>query len=236
MGARIGFGVLAVVSAPVAGAEELVRGVANVPYAVENAGIGMGEHLGRASLWVQQGEYGEATVDVLSSIVDFSGGFNAAASIAAPVAGIVESRVAAAAPTAIESSESVTISEGASAPRVAANRSQVSLPNPGETPMQYGTRVHQDFPRIVNETNPSATGTYNVRPGLTGPDLQNPSGMNANFAEMKSIWDKQSRIVMQAKDWGFDPQTGRYFFYDRETGRVFEGTIQTEKFPSGKFR
>ena len=29
---------------------------------------------------------------------------------------------------------------------------------------------------------------------------------------------------------------GRYYFYDRDTGRVFEGIIQTEKYPSGKFR
>jgi len=35
---------------------------------------------------------------------------------------------------------------------------------------------------------------------------------------------------------GFDASEGRYFFYDRETGRVFEGIIQTEKFPSGRFR
>jgi len=130
----------------------------------------------------------------------------------------------------------ITIAEGASAPKVAPNQSNVPLPTPGENPMAYGTRVHQELPRIVGETNPGATGTYNVRPGLTGADLANPNGMNATFGEMKSLWDQQSRILSQARRWGFDPQTGRYFFYDRNTGRVFEGIIQTEKFPSGRFR
>jgi hypothetical protein len=43
-------------------------------------------------------------------------------------------------------------------------------------------------------------------------------------------------MVSQARKWGFDAQTGRYFFYDRNTGQVFEGIIQTEKYPSGAFR
>jgi RHS repeat-associated protein len=92
--ARATFGVLATLAAPLAGAEELARGVLNTPYAVENAGIGIGEHIGRAYLWAQQGEYAEATVDSLQSIVDFSTGFNAAASVALPVAGALESKVA----------------------------------------------------------------------------------------------------------------------------------------------
>ncbi|HTV64795.1 MAG TPA: RHS repeat-associated core domain-containing protein, partial [Bryocella sp.] len=97
-GARIGFGILEGLSAPLALAEEYIaRPIVNIPYTVENAGIGIGEHLGRAYLWAQQGEYGEATVDVLSSVVDFSGGFNAAASVATPIAGAFESRATSAA-------------------------------------------------------------------------------------------------------------------------------------------
>ena len=99
-----------------------------------------------------------------------------------------------------------------------------------------GLGLHQQLPRIVRETNPGAGGQYNVAPGLTGPDLANPTGMNATFAEMKSLWGKQSPMVTQARNWGFDAQTGRYFFYDRKTGLVFEGIIQTEKFASGAFR
>jgi hypothetical protein len=93
-----------------AGAEELVRGVLNVPYAVENAGIGIGEHIGRAYLWAQQDEYAEATVDVLQSVVDFSTGFNSAASVAVPVAGAIESRVAAGTTGALESKITSTAS------------------------------------------------------------------------------------------------------------------------------
>jgi RHS repeat-associated protein len=114
--------------------------------------------------------------------------------------------------------------------------STVPLPNPGESARAYGTRVHQEFPRLLRETNPGAGGEFNVAPGLTGPDLANPTGMNATFAEMKSLWGRQSPMVSQARNWGFDAQTGRYFFYDRNTGLVFEGIIQTEKFPSGTFR
>lgn len=120
--------------------------------------------------------------------------------------------------------------------RVPPNQSSVPRPNPGESYMNYGTRVHQEFPRIVRETNPGASGQFNVAPGRTGPDLANPTGMNATFAEMKSLWTRQSEILRQARRWGLDPQTGRFFLYDRNTGIVFEGIIQTEKFPSGRFR
>jgi hypothetical protein len=131
--------------------------------------------------------------------------------------------------------ESVII-EGSGASKEATNKSTVPLPNPNESDMKYGTRVHQELPRVVGETNSGAGGKYNVAPGLTGEDLQNPTAMNATFGEMKSLWGKQAPMIRQAKNWGFDAQTGRYFFYDRTTGWVFEGIIQTEKFPSGRFR
>jgi RHS repeat-associated protein len=133
-------------------------------------------------------------------------------------------------------SEAIVIEGSGSAPRVAPSHSKVPLPNPGESALAYGQRVHQEFPRIVSETNPGAGGRFNVAPGLTGPDLPNPTGMNAAFAEMKPLWGRQGPMVSQARNWGFDAQTGRYFFYDRNTGLVFEGIIQTEKFPSGALR
>jgi len=128
--------------------------------------------------------------------------------------------------------------EGSRRPsNVSSGRSTVALPNAGERATDFGGRSHQDFPRIVGETNPGAGGTYNVAPGLKGPDLANPTGMNAAFAEMKSIWGRQSPMLSQARKWGFDAQVGRYFFYDRKTGLVFEGIIQTDKFgSSGRFR
>jgi hypothetical protein len=202
---------------------------------MQNAGTHIGEHSARAYLWAQQGEYGEMTLDLLYATQSSTEGINAGLSVGIPVAGALESRATSATTTVLKN-ESIVIDEGASSSRVSSNQSQVGLPNAGESAMNYGTRVHQDLPRIVGETNPGAAGTYNVRPGLTGPDLANPTGMNANYAEMKSLWDQQSRIVSQARAWGFDAQSGRYFFYDRNTGTVFEGIIQTEKFPSGRFR
>ena len=139
-------------------------------------------------------------------------------------------------PEAVIADESIVIEGSGRGPKVAPNTSTVPLPNPGETDMAYGTRAHQELPRIVGETNPGAGGTYNVAPGLTGEDLANPTGMNARYGEMKSIWGKQSPMIRQAKNWGFNAQEARYFFYDRETGTVFEGVIQTEKYPSGRFR
>jgi len=122
------------------------------------------------------------------------------------------------------------------APKVALSHSKVPLPNPGENDMAFGTRAHQELPRIIGETNAGTRGLFNVAPGLTGPDLANPTGMNATFAEMKSLWGSQSPMVSQARKWGFNAQTGRYFFYDRNTGIVFEGIIKTEQYPSGRFR
>lgn len=92
---RAGMFTLGLASGPLALAEEYVaRPVTNIPYVVHNAGIGIGEHAGRAYLWAQQGESGEAVVEALRATVDASMGFVVAASAAAPVAGAVESRAA----------------------------------------------------------------------------------------------------------------------------------------------
>lgn len=91
--ARGTFFVLAVAAGPLALAEEYVaRPIANIPYVVHNAGIGIGEHAGRAYLWTQQDEYGEAALESLYVVRDASTGFVAAASVAAPIAGALESR------------------------------------------------------------------------------------------------------------------------------------------------
>lgn len=238
---RGGMFVLGSLVTPLALAEEyIVRPTMNIPFVVHNAGIGIGEHIGRAYLWQQQGETGEAVVESLEAIENFSVGFVTLGLVAEPfaargpsgsVASAAESRMG-----TTPASETIVIEGSGSAPKVAPNRSTVPLPKPGESYMGTGMRVHQEFPRIVSETNPAAGGKFNVAPGLKGPDLANPTGMNATFAEMKSLWGQQGPMVSQARRWGFDSQTGRYFFYDRETGQVFEGIIQTEKFASGKFR
>jgi hypothetical protein len=72
---------LAAAASLVASAEELFRGAINT---VSNMGIGGGEHVGRASLWMDQGEYAEAAGEVFFSIASEATAFNSAAGIAAP--------------------------------------------------------------------------------------------------------------------------------------------------------
>ena len=85
--ARFGFGALATLSAPLAGAEEYIaRPLANTPFFVENEFIGAGEHIGRAYLWTQQDEYGEALAEGLESIAHSALGFDVAASAVQPAA------------------------------------------------------------------------------------------------------------------------------------------------------
>ena len=84
--ARGVLGVLAIAAAPLAGAEEYIaRPITNIPYIVHNTGVGAGEHIGRAILWQQQGETGEAVVESLEATTSFSVGFVAAASVVEPL-------------------------------------------------------------------------------------------------------------------------------------------------------
>ena len=99
----------------------------------------------------------------------------------------------------------------------------------GETKLGYGQRVHQDLPNVMAQTNPSVQATYNVQPGQTGPDVVPQSGANFVAGEMKPITGRQGPMVRQAGNWGFDPQTMRWWFYDRDLGLVWEGIMQTEK-------
>ncbi len=103
----------------------------------------------------------------------------------------------------------------------------------GEAHIPYGQYAHEEMPRVVKGAYPKAKGTFNTPKGITGPDLPNPEGINAEFLEMKSIRDKVGKIFDQAYNWsvkyGFDPQSGRYIFYDPDTGLMFEGIIQWEK-------
>jgi hypothetical protein len=89
-------GVLAVAAEPLALAEEYIaRPITNVPFTIHNAGMHIGEHGARASLWAQQGEYGEMTLDLLYATQSGTEGFNAGLSVAIPISGALESRVAA---------------------------------------------------------------------------------------------------------------------------------------------
>jgi RHS repeat-associated protein len=116
--ARAGMFVLGTLASPVAYAEEyLARPLANVPFTMHNAGIKIGEHSARAYLLSQQGETGEATVEVLQGIVAFTQGFNAGLSAGIPVAGAIESRVGTRALAATE--EAVAAETSTAAPRPA---------------------------------------------------------------------------------------------------------------------
>jgi len=109
---RAGFFVLGTLSAPVALAEEYVaRPLTNVPFVMHNAGRGIGEHTGRAVLWAEQGETGEAFLEGLHAVKATSEGMVAGLSVGAPVAGVLESRAASAASTTL-SLESTTVAQG----------------------------------------------------------------------------------------------------------------------------
>ena len=94
---------LATLASPVAYAEEYIgRPIANVPFTMQNAGKEIGEHAGRAYLWQQQGETGEAVVDVLQAVVSTSKGVNAGLSVGIPVSGALESTFARSATPVVE--------------------------------------------------------------------------------------------------------------------------------------
>jgi RHS repeat-associated protein len=85
----------AIVSAPIAGAEEYIgRPIANVPFVVKNAFTGVGEHSARGVLLAERGENGEAAGEFLSAVTDFATGFDVAASVMEPIGGAAESRLA----------------------------------------------------------------------------------------------------------------------------------------------
>jgi hypothetical protein len=93
MWARTVFFGLGVLAGPLALAEEhIARPVANVPFVMYNAGVGIGEHTGRAMLWAEQGEYAEATLEGLYAVRDTSTGVLAGLSVAVPISGAIESR------------------------------------------------------------------------------------------------------------------------------------------------
>jgi RHS repeat-associated protein len=147
--ARITLGGLAVLAAPLAGAEEYVgRSLANVPFVVHNAGIGIGEHIGRAYLWSQQGESGEAVVEGLRATVSFSEGFVAAASVAQPIAGSLESKVANVSPS-VEGSQAPATSRGVFNSRNVAQGGNVNCSEcvvNFEASAQAGSRVRVQIP------------------------------------------------------------------------------------------
>jgi len=110
----------------------------------------------------------------------------------------------------------------------------VPLQGPGESYMEYGNRLHyENLPTWYRLIYPNAQAEFAAR-GQRGPDIP-ITGINAQYGELKSLWTKQSVILKQATEkWGLDPQSGRYFFYDRKTGFLFEGIFKTEWSPDMK--
>jgi RHS repeat-associated protein len=105
--------VLAGLAAPLAGAEEYIgRPLANVPFMVHNAGIKIGEHIGRAYLWSQQGETGEAIVESLEAVKSTSQGIVAGLSWGIPISGAIKSRVVSTTGEAVNQSVNTATGEG----------------------------------------------------------------------------------------------------------------------------
>jgi RHS repeat-associated protein len=172
---RGGMFVLALAATPLALAEEyLARPITNVPFAMHNAGIGIGEHAGRAILWHEQGENLEATVEGLETIKSFSTGFVSGASVALPIAGALESR-AIGTTTAIASGTSTapaaaasetltfyTVQNEANAARLLAGGGTwptgVSKSVLGEGLYTWGTRAEAEAYQLTLQTRYGATG------------------------------------------------------------------------------
>ncbi len=128
-------------------------------------------------------------------------------------------------------SATFVIREGASQSYVSPGTFRVEPIGPAENFMNYGTRVHQELPRGIAEIHPNAAGEFNVAPGRTGVDFNPSTGYNAMFGEMKSIRGNQGTMLRQARNWQAkgivaDAEKGIYYFYDRDTGMVFEGIIK----------
>jgi hypothetical protein len=130
----------------------------------------------------------------------------------------------------IESSGSARLTKNPRAPV-----GKVSPIQPGETPVTAGQRIHQELPQVVEGQYGKNAGTFRIKPGQTGHDWSPPPEVNARFGEMKPITSGTSGITRQAGNWGYPAEgtnptgpsiaTGRYFFYDRATGAVWEGII-----------
>ncbi len=102
---------------------------------------------------------------------------------------------------------------------------------PGETPVTAGSRIHMD---IAQAEAPKLGGNgRGVNPGQTGPDWLPPPKVHANFDEIKPITSDPGAVARQAQSWGFPAEnpngptisTGRYIFYDRQTGQYWMGII-----------
>jgi hypothetical protein len=109
---RLGWGVLGAVAGPVALAEEyLVRPLMNVPFAMESAGIQIGERSARMSQPWQRGEYGDAVVAGLHIVKSGSEGTVAGLSVGIPVAGVLENRATAATVAAVDEAAAAAAGE-----------------------------------------------------------------------------------------------------------------------------
>ena len=125
--ARATLFVLATAATPLALAEEYIaRPITNVPFVMQNAGTGIGEHTGRAILWAEQEEYAEATLEGLYVVQDASSGMLAGLSVGAPVAGAVESRLATRALATAESSTATTTTTTATTTEVRVATTEVT--------------------------------------------------------------------------------------------------------------
>jgi hypothetical protein len=163
------FVLAAAASIPAAAEEWIARPIANVPFTIQNAGTGIGEHSARAYLWAQQGETGEAVLESLHAVVSTTQGINAGLSVGIPLSGAIESRTTGAAATIIEDTtaadSTATADSSAAADSTASNEASSTNANSGSTstpaaPSPLATTWQQHEANVVarlRAANPGVT-------------------------------------------------------------------------------
>ena len=106
---------------------------------------------------------------------------------------------------------------------------------PGETPRAYGDFIEgQPFDAYLSATNPGAG--YNLLP-QKAPDVIPVQGLNFSVGELKPISQPFGGAQRQINRWSLDkrfknrdiqPGSVRFYYYDRETGRIYEGVRDVE--------
>ena len=96
--ARWLIGGLMLLASPVVGAEQAYRGILNIPYVLENAPQQFVEHIGRAYLWTQQGEYAEAAAESLEAVSSATQEIGAVGTVATVAVGALDPKAGEPAP------------------------------------------------------------------------------------------------------------------------------------------
>jgi len=223
--------------------EYIARPITNIPFVVHNAGIKIGEHSARAYLWAEQGEYAEATADVLEAVKSFSHGFVAAASVAAPIAGTLESRAVGSTAAVIEGGAASTAAGGealtfytvqneANAARLLAGGAPwptgVSKSLLGEGLYTWGTRSQAEAYLALLETR-GATGLQIIEARIGASQYQSLKMLDLCTLDDAALnaWMDQYSLYGQGATHGLEHvirQTGNFgpeYFFSKDIFNLF---------------